>query len=64
MPIFEYQCKKCEHCFERLTFARDKEPVICPECGADQVIKMMSCVSFMGKGIGAACGSNASSGFS
>jgi len=64
MPIYEYQCKKCEHCFERLRFAGDKEQIECPECGAKQVKKLMSCASFMGTGSGAACGSNAPSGFS
>ena len=64
MPIYEYKCEKCESCFEKLVFSGDKEPVECPECGTKQVKKLMSCASFMDSGIGGACTSGTSSGFS
>jgi len=64
MPIYEYKCKECEHCFEKLVFAGDKESIECPECGTRQVDKLMSCSSFMDSGIGKACSSGTNSGFS
>ena len=66
MPIYEYKCKKCETCFEKLVFAGDKEPVECPGCGTRQVEKLMSCASFLdtGTGISKACSPGAGSGFS
>jgi putative FmdB family regulatory protein len=64
MPIYEYKCEKCESCFEKLVFTGDKESVECPECGTKKVKKLMSCASFMDSGIGGACTSGTSSGFS
>ena len=64
MPIYEYKCKECEACFEKLVFAGDEAPVECPGCGTRQVEKLMSCVSFMDGGIGKACSGGAKSGFS
>jgi putative FmdB family regulatory protein len=49
MPIFEYQCHKCNHCFERLTIASDEESALtCPRCGAVDVAKLMSCANALG----------------
>jgi putative FmdB family regulatory protein len=64
MPIFEYQCKACGHCFEQLMFAgdRDKHPP-CPECGSDNVSKLMSCINALGGDKVNLC-SSGSSGFS
>jgi putative FmdB family regulatory protein len=64
MPIYEYKCKECEHCFEKLVFAGDKASVQCPECGTRKVDKLMSCASFMDSGIGKTCSSGSGSGFS
>jgi len=64
MPIYEYQCKKCDHSFEKLTFKGDDEHVICPQCGTNKVKKLLSAGSFMGKtGIGV-CSAGTSKGFS
>ena len=41
MPIYEYQCQKCEHFFEKLVL-KGNEPVECPKCHTDGVKKMMS----------------------
>ena len=48
----------------KLVFTGDKESVECPECATKQVKKLMSCASFMDSGIGGACTSGTSSGFS
>ena len=35
MPMYDYQCRHCEHCFEELVFSSsvaDKE-IKCPHCG-------------------------------
>jgi putative FmdB family regulatory protein len=48
MPIYEFQCKTCDACFEQLVFSGDEEPVRCPECGSDRVRRQMSCVSTVG----------------
>jgi putative FmdB family regulatory protein len=63
MPIYEYQCEKCETVFEKIFFAGDKEVVNCPRCGSDEVIKLMSACSFMGASIGT-CAADAPKGFS
>jgi len=64
MPIYEYKCKACGHCFEKLVFAGDEQAVECPDCGAARVEKQMSCTSFMNSGVGKACSSGTTSGFS
>jgi putative FmdB family regulatory protein len=64
MPIFEYQCQKCQHCFEQLVPAGQKEhEPACPHCGAAEVAKLMSCINSLGGGKSAFC-SPGSSGFS
>jgi putative FmdB family regulatory protein len=51
MPIYEYQCKKCGHKFERIQ--RFSDPLVkkCPECGGkvEQVISAPA-VQFKGSG--------------
>ena len=64
MPIYEYQCAQCCHCFEKLVFAGDEEPVTCPECKGGKVDKLMSCVSFMGGSSAGTCSTPKGSGFS
>ncbi len=64
MPIFEYQCEKCEKQFEKLLFAgEDEKNIVCPQCGSHEVQKMMSACSFMGSSIGT-CAADAPKGFS
>lgn len=52
MPIYEYQCRACEHAFE--TIQRMNEPVLkeCPDCGEDQLRKLVSAAAFRLKGNG------------
>jgi putative FmdB family regulatory protein len=51
MPIYEYECKKCGHKFERIQ--RFSDPLVkkCPECGGkvEQVISAPA-VQFKGSG--------------
>lgn len=49
MPIYEYQCKKCDNDFEYLVFKTD-EPVSCPECNNSKVVRKMSACSFKSGG--------------
>ena len=34
MPLYEYQCKKCKHRFEKIQKFSDPPVRKCPECGA------------------------------
>lgn len=51
MPIYEYQCKKCSHRFERIQKFSDPHVSKCPKCGAkvEQVITAPA-VQFKGSG--------------
>ena len=51
MPIYEYECKKCKHRFERIQKFSDKPIRKCPECGG-RVTKLLSppAVHFKGSG--------------
>ncbi len=42
MPIYEYQCKSCCHCFEKLVLSIVEPPPKCPQCACKDVIKLMS----------------------
>ncbi|MDR1257326.1 MAG: zinc ribbon domain-containing protein [Spirochaetaceae bacterium] len=35
MPTYEYECKKCDHVFERFQSFKDDPVTVCPECGGD-----------------------------
>ena len=48
MPIYEYQCVKCNHEFECLVFGNEKPD--CPSCNSKKVNKMMSACGFVSKG--------------
>ncbi len=45
MPIYEYQCGKCGHFFEKLVLKRDVS-IECPQCNNSGVKKMMSVCGF------------------
>ena len=51
MPIYEYECKKCGHRFERIQKFSDKPVTRCPECGGkvEQVLHAPA-VQFKGSG--------------
>ena len=42
MPIYEYQCKACCHCFEELMMSASDPAPVCPECDCKDVEKLMS----------------------
>lgn len=41
MPIFEFQCRACQHEFEELVFGSDETPE-CESCGGADVQRKMS----------------------
>jgi putative FmdB family regulatory protein len=51
MPLYEYQCKKCHHRFEKIQKFSDRPVKKCPECGGpvEQVISAPA-VQFKGSG--------------
>ena len=51
MPLYEYECKKCHHRFERIQKFSDPHEKKCPECGGpvEQVISAPA-VQFKGSG--------------
>jgi putative FmdB family regulatory protein len=51
VPIYEYQCKKCKHRFEKIQGFSDKPLKKCPECGGP-VEQLLSAPSFQFKGTG------------
>jgi putative FmdB family regulatory protein len=52
MPIYEYQCEKCGHEFEREQRIVDEPIKTCPSCKARRVKKLISRTSFVLKGSG------------
>jgi len=51
MPLYEYQCKKCGHRFEKIQKFSDKMIRKCPECGGpvEQLVSAPA-VQFKGSG--------------
>jgi len=46
MPLYEYQCKKCEKRFETLLSLRElDDPVKCPDCGSEETDRLLSTFS-------------------
>ena len=52
MPIYEYQCEACGHKLEKLQKLNDKPLTDCHACGASELKKLVSAVSFRLKGTG------------
>ena len=43
MPLYEYQCKKCEKKFETLvSVSKSDDPQECPECGSKESNRLIS----------------------
>jgi putative FmdB family regulatory protein len=61
MPIYEYACMECEEHFEELVRSSD-QAILCPQCGAGNVLKQLSSFAFKGSqpqaslGSGGCCG--------
>jgi len=52
MPIYEYECDKCGHGFEREQRMTDPPVKTCPKCRSRKVTKLISRSSFVLKGGG------------
>ena len=51
MPIYEYECEKCGHRFEKIQKFSDAPLEVCEKCGGP-VHKMQSAPAFQFKGTG------------
>jgi putative FmdB family regulatory protein len=51
MPIYEYECEKCSHRFEKIQKFSDPLADTCPKCGS-AVHKLQSAPAFQFKGTG------------
>ena len=51
MPLYEYECKKCHHRFERIVKFSDRPMKKCPDCGG-VVEQMVSAPAVQFKGTG------------
>lgn len=52
MPIYEYQCKSCNHTLEALQKISEEPLKDCPECGQPELAKQVSAAGFRLKGGG------------
>jgi len=51
MPLYEYQCRKCKHRFEKIQKFTDRPIKKCPECGGP-VEQLLSAPAVQFKGSG------------
>jgi len=51
MPLYEYECERCAHRFERIQKFSDPPVDVCPKCGGP-VHKLMSSPAIQFKGSG------------
>ena len=52
MPIYEYRCGACGHELEKIQRMSDEPLTDCPECGADELRRLVSAAGFRLKGGG------------
>jgi putative FmdB family regulatory protein len=52
MPLYEYQCEKCQHRFEKIGKYSDPAPDACPVCGEGPVKRLPSSPAIQFKGTG------------
>ncbi len=52
MPIYEYQCKACGHELEVIQKISEEPLRFCPECGKEELSKLVSAAGFRLKGGG------------
>jgi len=52
MPIYEYQCRRCDHEFEAIQKVSDEPLRECPACGEQSLTKLVSAAGFRLKGGG------------
>jgi len=51
VPLYEYECKKCHHRFEKIQSFSDPEEKVCPKCGGE-VERLISPPAVQFKGTG------------
>jgi putative FmdB family regulatory protein len=51
VPLYEYQCTKCRHTFEKIQKFSDPPVTKCPQCGAE-VEQLLSAPAIQFKGAG------------
>ena len=42
MPLYEYECKSCNHRFEKIQKFSDPPQTTCPKCGKETVEQVLS----------------------
>jgi putative FmdB family regulatory protein len=52
MPIYEYQCDSCGHELEKLQRISDDPLKDCPDCGEEELRRLVSAAGFRLKGAG------------
>ncbi len=52
MPIYEFQCDRCDHVFERLQKLSDTDPDTCPVCGEKAIRRRLTAPAFRLAGSG------------
>jgi putative FmdB family regulatory protein len=52
VPLYEFQCPKCGHRFERIQKFSDPDPKKCPECGAGKLERLLHAPAVQFKGSG------------
>ena len=52
MPIYEFQCDRCDNVFDRLQKLSDPDPDICPECGESAIRRRLTAPAFRLSGSG------------
>jgi len=45
MPIYEFSCQACGRVFDLLVLAGDQAELKCPDCGGQDIVKLMSAAS-------------------
>jgi putative FmdB family regulatory protein len=56
MPIYAYQCQQCEQRFETLVM-RSNETVTCPNCGSEELQKLITAAAITSGTPETPCGS-------
>lgn len=52
MPIYEYQCDACQHCFDAMQKMGEEPIKVCPVCQQSRVKRLVSAAGFQLKGSG------------
>ena len=65
MPLYEYECKKCGHRFEKLvSFSNASKNQPCPSCKSEESEKLMSTFSTSSVSPSKPCAGSGGKGFS